>query len=82
MSNKNIIKSRVRIEAVLYNAIVFQEIIEELDSFRNFIDNLDTSDNYSIAKKELSKRFERINEKTAVIFLYSVGENITLSEQI
>ena len=82
MSNTKIIRSRARIEAVLYNAIVFQEIIQEFGSFRNFIDNLDTTDNYIIARQELSRRFERINEDTAAIFLYSIGENIELSKPI
>ena len=79
MMNKEIIRSKARIEATLYNAIIFQKIIAEYDSFRNYLDNLDTSENYRIAKEQLSNKFERINEKTAAFFLYSIGEDILLS---
>lgn len=79
MSNKGIIKSRARIEATLYNAIIFQKIIEEYGSFRNFLDQLDKSENYRYAKEELCERFERLTDSTAGIFLFSVGEDISLS---
>jgi len=78
MSNKGIIKSRSRIEATVVNAMIFQEIRDEYGSFRNYMDNLDIIDNYRTAVKELVNRFERLTEKTAAIFLYSVGENIIL----
>jgi 3-methyladenine DNA glycosylase Tag len=78
MTNKGIIKSRARIEATLYNAIIFQKIIEEYGSFRNFIDQLDKSENYRYAKKELCNRFERLTDETTAIFLYSIGEDIIL----
>lgn len=80
MINNKIIRSRSRIEATLYNAMMFQKIIKEYDSFGNYLDNLNKSDNYRFAKEELTNTFERLNDKTAAIFLYSVGENITLEE--
>ena len=76
MTNTKIIRSRERIEATMYNAMMFQKIIEEFDSFENYLDNLDKSKNYRYAKEELASKFEKINEKTAAIFLYSIGENI------
>lgn len=79
MMNKGIIRSRARIEATLFNAIIFQKIIAEYDSFRNYLDHLDKLENYRYAKEELSNKFERINEETAAIFLYSVGEDIILT---
>ena len=79
MSNTKIIRSRARIEAVLFNAMFFQKIIDEYGSFRNYIDNLDKSDNYNFAKLELSNKFARLTEETAAIFLYSVGEDVSWS---
>ncbi|MHA2358035.1 MAG: DNA-3-methyladenine glycosylase I [Candidatus Heimdallarchaeaceae archaeon] len=76
LSNADIIRNRAKIEATIVNAIAFQKIQEEFESFRNFMDNQDKSENYKFVKKELSKRFARMGPKTAMIFLYSIGENI------
>ncbi len=76
LQDSGIIRNRAKIEAAIINAIVFSEIQEEYGSFRDFMDNLDTSENYKLVKKELSKRFERMGPKTSMIFLYSIGENI------
>ncbi len=78
MSNKGIIKSRSRIEAIIVNAMIFQGIRKEYGSFRNYLDQLDITDNYSLAIKELVRKFEKLSESIAAIFLYSVGENIVL----
>ncbi len=78
MVNKGIIKSRSRIEATLFNAIVFQKIVEEYGSFRDFLDQLDKSENYRYAKEELCNRFERLTDETSAIFLFSIGEDIIL----
>ena len=76
LSNKNIIRNRAKIEATIANAIAFQEVIEEFESFRNYIDNLDKSENYKFVKKDLAKRFERMGPKTSMVFLFSIGEDI------
>jgi len=76
LQDSGIIRNRAKIESAIINAMVFSEIKEEYGSFRDFMDNLDTSENYKHVKKELSKRFERMGPKTSMIFLYSIGENI------
>ncbi|OLS33162.1 MAG: DNA-3-methyladenine glycosylase 1 [Candidatus Heimdallarchaeota archaeon AB_125] len=76
LQDKGIIRNRAKIEAAIINAMVFSEIHEEYGSFRDFMDNLDTSENYKHVKKELSKRFERMGPKTSMIYLYSIGEDI------
>ncbi|MCG3225394.1 MAG: DNA-3-methyladenine glycosylase I [Candidatus Heimdallarchaeota archaeon] len=80
LSNKSIIRNRSKIEAVVVNAIEFMKIKEEFESFRNFIDNLDKSENYKFVKKELGKRFSRMGPKSAMIYLYSIGEKIKHEE--
>ncbi len=80
LSDKSIIRNRAKIEAVIVNAMGFMKIKEEFESFRNFIDNLDKSENYKYVKKELGKRFSRMGPKSAMIYLYSIGENIKHEE--
>ncbi len=78
--DKSIIRNRSKIEAVIVNAMAFMKIKEEFESFRNYIDNLDKSENYKFVKKELGKRFSRMGPKSAKIYLYSIGENIKHEE--
>ena len=74
--DSGILRNRAKIEATLINALVFMKIKEEYGSFRNFMDSLDKSENYKFVKKELAKRFSRMGPKSAMVFLYSIGEDI------
>ena len=76
LSDSGILRNRAKIEATLVNAIVFMKIKEEFGSFRDFMDTLDKSENYRFVKKELAKRFSRMGPKSAMVFLYSIGEDI------
>lgn len=76
LSNPGILRNRAKIEATLVNAMAFAKIKEEYGSFRNFMDNLDKSENYKYVKKALAKRFSRMGPKSAMIFLFSIGEDI------
>jgi len=76
LSDSSILRNRAKIEATLFNAIEFVKIKEEFESFSNFMDNLDKSENYKYVKKELTKRFSRMGPKSAMVFLYSIGEDI------
>ncbi len=76
LSDSSILRNRAKIEATLVNAIVFVKIKEEIDTFRNYMDTLDKSENYRFVKKELAKRFSRMGPKSAMVFLYSIGEDI------
>ncbi len=80
LSNPRIIKNRAKIESVLVNAIAFSKIQKEYGSFRNFMDNLDKSENYRYAKKVFSKKFSRMGPKSSMIFLWSIGEYVKQEE--
>ena len=80
LANPRIIRNRAKIESVLVNAIAFLNIREEFGSFRNFMDNLDKSENYRYARKALSKKFSRMGPKSAMIFLWSIGEDVKREE--
>ena len=76
MNNKGIIRNRAKIVATINNAKEFQKIILKNRSFRNYLDSLDKSNNYTHVIKELSSKFSRLGPSSASLFLYSVGENI------
>lgn len=76
LSDSGILRNRAKIEASLVNAMEFLKVKEEFGSFSNYMDTLDKSENYKYVKKELSKRFSRMGPKSAMVFLYSIGEDI------
>ena len=76
LSDSGILRNRAKIEATIVNAMVFLKIKEEFGTFRDFMDTLDKSENYKFVKKELAKRFSRLGPKSAMVFLYSIGEDI------
>ena len=76
LSDSGILRNRAKIEATIVNAMVFMKIKEEFGSFQDYIDTLDKSENYKFVKKELAKRFSRMGPKSAMVFLYSIGEDI------
>ena len=76
MNNKGIVRNRAKIVATINNAKEFQIIIRKYESFQNYLDSLDKTENYVHVIKELSERFSRLGPSSASIFLYSVGEDI------
>ena len=76
LSDASILRNRAKIEATLVNAMEFVKVKEEYGTFSNYMDNLDKSENYKYVKKDLSKRFSRMGPKSAMVFLYSIGEDI------
>ena len=76
LENEKIIRNKRKILATIENAKEFKKIIEESGSFRDWLENLDSSDNFSSVKKQLSRRLKHVGDTTAHIFLYTVGEDI------
>ncbi|MEA2089830.1 MAG: DNA-3-methyladenine glycosylase I [Thermoproteota archaeon] len=76
MNNASIVRNRAKITATINNAKRFQSIKKKYGSFRQYLDSLDKSSNYTMVIKELRKSFSRIGPSSARIFLYSVGEDI------
>jgi 3-methyladenine DNA glycosylase Tag len=76
MENTGIVRNRAKIVATITNAKQFQTIKKTYGSFQNYIDTSDKSNNYAHIIKELTKKFSRFGPSSAIIFLYSVGENI------
>ena len=76
LENEKIVRNRRKIIATIENAKEFIKIIEESGSFRDWLESLDGSNNYSDVKKQLSRRLKHVGDATAHIFLYTVGEDI------
>ncbi len=76
LENEKIVRNKRKILATIENAKEFKKIIEESGGFRDWLESLDSSDNYSNVKKQLSRRLKHVGDTTAHIFLYTVGEDI------
>jgi DNA-3-methyladenine glycosylase I len=76
LENKKIIRNKRKILATIENAKEFKRIIKDSGSFQNWLEEQDTTNNYSSVKKQLSKKLKHVGDTTAHIFLYTVGEDI------
>jgi DNA-3-methyladenine glycosylase I len=76
LQNEKIVRNKRKILATIENAKEFKRVIEESGSFRNWLESLDSSNNFSNVKKQLSRRLKHVGNTTAHIFLYTVGEDI------
>ena len=76
MQDTGIVRNRSKIIGTILNAKEFQIIKKEFGSFKNYIDSLDKSDNFTKVITVMSKRFYRMGPSSTRIFLYSVGEDI------
>jgi DNA-3-methyladenine glycosylase I len=76
MKDEGIVRNRGKVNAIIQNAIQFNEIKRQCNSFQAYLDSIDKSDNYAKVVKELSSRFKWLGPPSATLFLYSVGEKI------
>jgi len=82
MGDKGIVRNRRKIMATIDNAKEFRRIAEGHGSFREWLDDLDKSDNYAHVVKQLSSKMKHVGRSTAHIFLYTVGEDIEYDEDM
>jgi DNA-3-methyladenine glycosylase I len=76
VNDPGIVRNKAKIIATIKNAKEMQSIKKECGSFKDYLESLDKSDNYSRAIKELQSKFSHVGPSTAEIFLWSVGEDI------
>jgi len=76
MEDPSIVRNRAKITVTVHNAQQMLEIRKEYGGFRQYLDSLDKSDNYSKVVEDLGKRFKHVGKSTAEIFLWSVGEDV------
>ena len=76
LKDPGIIRNKGKIKALIQNAQNFVAIEKQYGSFQKYIDNLDKSDNYTNAVKDLVNKFKWLGPPSASLFLYTVGEKI------
>jgi DNA-3-methyladenine glycosylase I len=78
MHDPGIIRNKGKIKAIIQNAQNFKAIEKQYGSFQKYLDSLDKSNNYANVVKDLVNKFKWLGPPSASLFLYTVGENISV----
>ena len=78
MNDTGIIRNRGKIQAIVQYAQNFKIIEKHYGSFQKYLDSLDKSNNYENAVKDLVNKFKWLGLPSASLFLYTVGEKISV----
>jgi 3-methyladenine DNA glycosylase Tag len=78
MKDPEIIRNKGKIKAIIQNAQNFEAIEKQYGSFQKYLDSLDKSNNYENAIKDLVNKFKWLGPPSASLFLYTVGEKISV----
>jgi len=82
MGDASIIRNRNKILATIHNAREFERIIKENSCVQAWLDGLDKSNNYHGVIKRITSRFKHVGATSVPLWLYSVGEDIDISELV
>lgn len=82
MGDARIIRNRNKILATIHNAREFERIIKENGSVPAWLDGLDKSNNYGGVIKRIVSRFKHVGSTSVPLWLYSVGENIDITNLV
>jgi len=77
MANADVIRNMPKIKAIVRNAATMQDIAKDYGSFRKYIDSLVASSSEADLITKMSKQFAFLGKSTAVIFLLSIGVELT-----
>jgi DNA-3-methyladenine glycosylase I len=72
LKNPNVLKNKIKVEAIIYNAKEFQRIKKEYGSFFGFLGSLRRMADEAVFKL-LIRRFRHVGSYTAEYYLHSVG---------
>ena len=75
LKDDGMIRSAKKITAVIANAQTMQKVEQEFGSFAKYLQAVKAKSEDALLK-DLHKRFDFLGESTAVIFLFSVGEEM------
>jgi DNA-3-methyladenine glycosylase I len=75
LKDEGMIRSAKKITAVVANAQTMQKVEQEFGSFATYLQTVKAKSEEALLK-DLHKRFAFLGESTAVIFLFSVGEEM------
>ncbi len=82
MGDARIIRNRNKILATIHNAREFERIVKESGSVATWLDGLDKSNNYQGVVRRVASRFKHVGPTSVPLWLYSVGEDIDISELV
>jgi DNA-3-methyladenine glycosylase I len=82
MGDASIIRNRNKILATIHNAREFERIVKESGSVAAWLDGLDKSNNYQGVIRRVASRFKHVGPTSVPLWLYSVGEDIDISELV
>jgi len=82
MGDARIIRNRNKILATIHNAREFERIIKESGSVPAWLDGLDKSNNYQGVIRRVSSRFKHVGATSVPLWLYSVGEDIDITDLV
>jgi DNA-3-methyladenine glycosylase I len=75
MADKNIIRNRRKIEAIVHNAKAILAVVKEFGSVAAYVRTLDEL-GWEALVKDMIKRFKHLGTNSALHFLHSVGEDV------
>jgi|SRR5208283_4599499 len=78
MKDPDIIRNKGKIKAIIQDAQNFVAIEKQYGSFQKYLDSLDKSNNYANVVKDLVNKFKWLGPPSASLFLYTVGEKISV----
>ena len=78
MKDPEIIRNKGKIQAIIQNAQNFKAIEKIYGSFQKYLDSQDKLNNYANAVKDLVNKFKWLGPPSASLFLYTVGEKISV----
>jgi 3-methyladenine DNA glycosylase Tag len=82
LGDERIIRNRNKILATLHNAREFERIIKESGSVPTWLDSLDKSNNYNVIIHKSASRFKHVGATSIPLWLYSVGEDIDITDLV
>ncbi|MGQ9822841.1 MAG: DNA-3-methyladenine glycosylase I [Thermogutta sp.] len=75
LANPAIIRNGRKVEAIIQNARIMQQLIAEHGSIHAYLRSLDGL-SYPQKRRELTRRFHHLGPTGAFVFLYCVGEDV------
>lgn len=76
LSDPGVIRNRRKIEAVIADAGIFNDVVAEHGSFHLFLESLGAASDFAVAADALADRFEYLGRTSASLFLFSSGWRI------
>lgn len=82
MGDEGVIRNRNKILATIHNAREFERIVKQSGSVASWLNGLDKSNNYDIVVRKVASCFKHVGAMSVPLWLYSVGEEIDITDLV